>query len=509
MKPQTLLMAERDAAAEVAPGDAQRASENPALPADDTGADTGAARRVPAADAARPIHREADPFEHEADLYGPALRSVPLLTREEEEALGRTIRESRLRMTECLAQVPAAAGVFVDFLIEADARERPITDALFAPFESFDGVSGKDAGNDSTGWRDAVESASRLYGEWRASNAASRRSPDSEALRKRLADLMRRIEPGMVALREALHVCKALDERVSDIETERRAFHADILERDGEAQAREALLRIRHEAGVDLTTLRECGRAAASAHARYASARDRMINANLRLAYFMAHRVKGNGLAFEDLVQEAMIGLMRAVDKFDYRKGYKFSTYAVQWIRQTTTRSIAESSRTIRVAAHAHDDIVRLKRIARELEQRLGRDPSTQELADASGFSEAKIEHYSSVARAPMSLDYPAPDVEDSPLSAIIVDPAGQDPGVATHDERLAQSVDALLDTLPAREAFIMRLRFGIGGTQAHTLEEVGRMLGITRERTRQLEARAFEQLRETVRPEWLEGLEE
>ncbi len=234
-----------------------------------------------------------------------------------------------------------------------------------------------------------------------------------------------------------------------------------------------------------------------------------MINANLRLAYFMAHRVKGNGLAFEDLVQEAMIGLMRAVDKFDYRKGYKFSTYAVQWIRQTTTRSIAESSRTIRVAAHAHDDIVRLKRIARELEQRLGRDPSTQELADASGFSEAKIEHYSSVARAPMSLDYPAPDVEDSPLSAIIVDPAGQDPGVATHDERLAQSVDALLDTLPAREAFIMRLRFGIGGTQAHTLEEVGRMLGITRERTRQLEARAFEQLRETVRPEWLEGLEE
>ncbi len=358
-------------------------------------------------------------------------------------------------------------------------------------------------------WRHVARIAQRLQAEWQMLAAASPGSRDHEAMRARLAKLARDIQPGWVALREALRVCEELDDRVASVETDRDAFHADILDGGPGSEGRGALLRIAEQAGVDLTTLRENRRAAASAYARYTSARDRMVNANLRLAYFMAHRLRGNNLSFDDLVQEAIIGLMRAVDKFDYRMGYKFSTYAVQWIRQTTTRAIADSSRTIRVAAHVHDDIVRLRRLARELEQKLGREPSALELSKVSGTPESKIEQYLRLARQSVSLDAPPADIEDSPLSSIIADPAVNDPRISTHDARLAESVAAVLDALPQREAFILRLRHGVGGSEAHTLEEIGRMLGITRERTRQLEARAVKRLREALAPDLLSGLDD
>jgi RNA polymerase sigma factor (sigma-70 family) len=509
VKIETALMTERDDESETTRVDAEPVRFDEASSVGDNGPnqneEQGAASIAPNPLILNPV----DPFEHEGDLYAPMLRSVSLLSREEEESLGRAIQESRIIMTDRLAQIPAAVGVFVDFVVKADARERPITDALFAPFESFPGLGEDDEAGEDGNWRDVARTARRLYSEWRTLNATAADSGELDAMRSRLAKLARSIQPGLVSLREALHVCRNLDERVAAVEKAMHAFHADILAGGSSVEGFETLLNIQNEAGVDLTTLRECCKAAASAHARYSSARDRMVNANLRLAYFMAHRVKGNGVAFEDLVQEAMIGLMRAVDKFDYRKGYKFSTYAVQWIRQTTTRAIAESSRTIRVAAHAHDDIVRLRRLARDLEQRLGREPSEHELAKVSGLSESKIAHYAKIGRPAMSLDYPAPEIEDSPLSALVVDPAVEDPRLVTHDERLSESVAAILDTLPAREAFIIRLRHGIGGTGAHTLEEIGRMLGITRERTRQLEARAFEELREKIKPDWLEGLDE
>lgn len=509
MKPNPMFMAFGDHDPDTSAADEELRTLEPSTTAD-TGIDDAFSDDVeePSAFTGETL---ADPeaVEYEGDLYAPTLRSVPLLSREEEENLGRNIQDSRVQMTDNLARIPVAVDTFIELITQAHARERPITDALFSPFESFLELSQAEADGGKMNWRQVAQLGEQLREAWRLAHTANANSRDRDVLRTRLARFARGIHPGWVALREALRRCEALDERVAEVEAEHRAFHADILDGGPRTGARGTLFRIQTEAGVDLTTLRESRCAAAAAYARYTSARDRMVNANLRLAYYMAHRLRGNNLPFDDLVQEAIIGLMRAVDKFDYRMGYKFSTYAVQWIRQTTTRAIADSSRTIRVAAHVHDDIVRLRRLTRELEQKLGRAPSGAELAKSSGTPEAKVQQYLRLARQSVSLDTPPADVEDSPLSSIIPDAKVEDPQVSTHDALLAESVATILDALPEREAFILRLRHGVGGTEAHTLEEIGRMLGITRERTRQLEARAISRLRESLAPEMLRGLDD
>lgn len=360
------------------------------------------------------------------DLYKPLLADVELLSRKEEQALGRAIHESRERLTSSLSRVPAAFGVFVRLMVEAEAGEKPITDALFAPFEAFKVF--READSERRDWRRSAQAASRLYDDWLQLVTGPSDSRKRDTARAGLAEVARGLQPGLVALGEALRLCQQLDNRVGMIEQELGMFHADALDQNAPVAQKRALLRIQAQAGVNLTTLRECTRKAASAHATYLKARDSMVNANLRLAYYMAHRLRGNGLSFDDLVQEAILGLMRAVDKFDFRLGYKFSTYAVQWIRQSTTRAIADGSRTIRVAAHMHDEIVRLRKFARTLEQRLGTEPSMAQIAEVAGLAESKVEQVLQIASKPVSLDAPPAAVEDSPLSSIIIDTMVEDP---------------------------------------------------------------------------------
>lgn len=450
---------------------------------------------------------EGEAAELEDDLYASTLRNVPLLTRDEERQLGRTVQESRVSLTSSLGRIPAAVGVVVEAMKLAEARKRPVTDAFFAPSGPFEGLPGAAAEGADLGWREVVQLADRLYGEWRASHMHDPESASLARLRIDLDALLRAARPGFVALREALVRCETLDDRVGAVETRFGGFHADILAGDSAPEAIGILEAIRAEAGVDLTTLRERRRIATSAYDRYARARERMITANLRLAYYMAHRLQGAGLSLDDLVQEAIFGLMRAVDKFDYRLGYKFSTYAVQWIRQSTTRAIADSSRTIRVAAHVHDEVVRLRRLGRGMVQRLGREPTVLELAQVSGLTEDKVEQSLSLVTQPLSLDAPLAMADDATLGSVVADTAIAGPDASAHDAMLNRHVESILDALPAREALIMRLRHGIGGVETHTLEEIGSMLGITRERTRQLEARAFARLRESIEPGTIGGL--
>lgn len=467
--------------------------------------DSAESRSEPAAE----MSPEDEAAELENDLYASTLRNVPLLTGDEEQRLGRTIQESRLSITSALGRIPAAVGVIVEAMKQAEARERPVTDAFFSPGGPFEDVLGEKAESEDVRWRDMVAMADRAYANWRACSADD---PDPSTLarrRTRLEAILRSAQPGFPALREALVRCEALDDAVSAVETRFGGFHADILTGESAPEAARRLDTIRAEAGVDLTTLRECRRVAASAYDQYVRARERMITANLRLAYYMAHRLQGAGLSLDDLVQEAIFGLMRAVDKFDYRLGYKFSTYAVQWIRQSTTRAIADSSRTIRVAAHVHDEVVRLRRLGRGLVQRLGREPTVLELAQVSGLTEEKVEQSLSFVTQPLSLDAPLATADDSTLGSIVADAAMVGPDVSAHDAVLSRRVEGILDALPAREALIMRLRHGIGGVETHTLEEIGSMLGITRERTRQLEARAFARLRESIEPDMMGGLVE
>ncbi len=462
--------------------------------------------------------------EFSTDVYADLMRTVSLLSREEEESLGQAVFDSRVAMSRALSKVPAASAVLVARFGEVERGERPRTDVFFAPFqkqaeihannaslvEADSSTAGADAGDKpSTAmravWRQRGHELAARLAEWQSARSQAR----SKLAVKRLSKAFLALEPGFVVLREALEKCQDLDRQIAAVEQKHGMFHADlqrvqqsvisasgISAQDELIAAHKQIRAIETTAGADLTTLRACTRAATTAHAEYRRARARMVSANLKLAHYLAYRVAGNGVAVEDLVQESMIGLMRAVDRFDYRLGYKFSTYAFHWIRQTTMLAIAESSRTVRVTPHMHDRIRRLRKLSGVLEQRFGRIPTPTELIEASGLTEAQVGVARDASRVATSLDAPLSNLEDSNLHGLIEDPLQIDPSDAIDGAQRARLVAELLDTLPPREAFILRLRHGIGVRAPHTLEDIGARLGITRERTRQLEALAMAKLR-------------
>ncbi len=226
------------------------------------------------------------------------------------------------------------------------------------------------------------------------------------------------------------------------------------------------------------------------------AAREHLITANSRLVISVAKKYMGRGVPFLDLIQEGNIGLIRAAKKFDYRRGHKFSTYATWWIRQAVTRAIADQGRTIRVPVHMGDQINKLLRIQHQLTQRLGRDPSVDELAGALDVTPQKVENMIQVARRPLSLETPTDDEEDSVLGDFIQDEEVAAPDVTATYNLLREQLDSVLNGLPPREVRILQLRYGLLDGQAYTLEEVGRKMGVTRERVRQIEAQALSRLR-------------
>jgi RNA polymerase primary sigma factor len=226
------------------------------------------------------------------------------------------------------------------------------------------------------------------------------------------------------------------------------------------------------------------------------AAREHLITANSRLVISVAKKYMGRGVPFLDLIQEGNIGLIRAAKKFDYRRGHKFSTYATWWIRQAVTRAIADQGRTIRVPVHMGDQINKLLRISHQLTQRLGRDPSTDELADALEVTPKKVENMIQVARRPLSLETPTDEEEDSVLGDFIEDEESPAPADTVTQNLLREQLQDVLDTLPPREVRILQLRYGLLDGESYTLEEVGRKMGVTRERVRQIEAQALSRLR-------------
>jgi len=278
--------------------------------------------------------------------------------------------------------------------------------------------------------------------------------------------------------------------------------YSPILEQhaDDILRAQRKLLSMEEENDVTIGELKEINRRMSIGEAKARRAKKEMVEANLRLVISIAKKYTNRGLQFLDLIQEGNIGLMKAVDKFEYRRGYKFSTYATWWIRQAITRSIADQARTIRIPVHMIETINKLNRISRQMLQEMGREPQPEELATRMEMPEDKVRKVLKIAKEPISMETPIGDDEDSRLGDFIEDQNILSPVNSATFEGLREATQQVLDSLTAREAKVLRMRFGIDMNTDHTLEEVGKQFDVTRERIRQIEAKALRKLRHPSR---------
>jgi len=270
--------------------------------------------------------------------------------------------------------------------------------------------------------------------------------------------------------------------------------------------AQKDIIELETRVGLSVKEIKEINRNMSMGETKMRRAKKDMVEANLRLVISIAKKYTNRGLQFLDLIQEGNIGLMKAVDKFEYRRGYKFSTYATWWIRQAITRSIADQARTIRIPVHMIETINKLNRVSRQMMQDMGREPTPEELSKELDMPEDKVRKVLKIAKEPISTETPIGDDEDSSLGDFIEDTVIESPLENATEDSLHFATDDVLGSLTAREAKVLRMRFGIGMNTDHTLEEVGKQFDVTRERIRQIEAKALRKLRHPSRSSHLKS---
>ena len=297
-----------------------------------------------------------------------------------------------------------------------------------------------------------------------------------------------------------------IDESWSDALAKGKSKYAEAIGRvqPDIQRCQQKLIALEAECSLTIGEIKDINRRMSIGEAKARRAKKEMVEANLRLVISIAKKYTNRGLQFLDLIQEGNIGLMKAVDKFEYRRGYKFSTYATWWIRQAITRSIADQARTIRIPVHMIETINKLNRISRQMLQEMGREPTPEELGERMEMPEDKIRKVLKIAKEPISMETPIGDDEDSHLGDFIEDSTMQSPIDVATVESLKEATRDVLSGLTAREAKVLRMRFGIDMNTDHTLEEVGKQFDVTRERIRQIEAKALRKLRHPTRSEHL-----
>ena len=526
---------------------------------DDTAAEEAAAAL---ASIENEFGRTTDPVR----MYMREMGSVELLTREGEIAIAKRIEEGLKQVMSALATNPRSVYQVLKTVERIEAEEVRLTD-LISGFRSDESdeidqpvnVAAGEANTDDdddddveevaevvdTGpdpdraseqfevLRKAYDKTLTALGKKNKKNAIAAREEMAEAFMElkflpniilaMTKDLRVTIDRVRLLERQILNMCvnkahmprKTLIQSFPDNETNLKWID-QYLEEDHEyteklaelapeiKQTQLKLAVLEKEFGLSIADIKEINRKMSIGEAKARRAKKEMVEANLRLVISIAKKYTNRGLQFLDLIQEGNIGLMKAVDKFEYRRGYKFSTYATWWIRQAITRSIADQARTIRIPVHMIETINKLNRIFRQMLQEMGREPTPEELAEKMDMPEDKVRKVLKIAKEPISMETPIGDDEDSHLGDFIEDLNILSPIESATGESLRESTKEILSTLTPREAKVLRMRFGIDMNTDHTLEEVGKQFDVTRERIRQIEAKALRKLRHPSRAEHL-----
>jgi len=523
----------------------------------DRSADEIAAAEAAAALAA--VENEAGRTTDPVRMYMREMGTVELLTREGEIVIAKRIEEGIRELMAALAYYPKIARRLCDEYDVVAKEERKLSDILVGYLDPADHVpsaqeiaeqnanSGNDDSEETETGPDPVEAKKRFTALKRqctkTEKALEEKGYNSKEAQKEMAKLgelfkffkltPRIFDPLVETPRAVLAVVRESEREimrlvVRECRMDRKEFiksfqgseskldwidgatkKADVNERL--AHYREDIVRlqkriavIEDEVGLSTTEIKEINRRMSMGEARARRAKKEMVEANLRLVISIAKKYTNRGLQFLDLIQEGNIGLMKAVDKFEYRRGYKFSTYATWWIRQAITRSIADQARTIRIPVHMIETINKLNRISRQMLQEMGREPTPEELGERMDMPEDKVRKVLKIAKEPISMETPIGDDEDSSLGDFIEDVTIASPVESATEEGLTEATREVLGGLTAREAKVLRMRFGIDMNTDHTLEEVGKQFDVTRERIRQIEAKALRKLRHPTRSDYL-----
>ena len=526
------------------------------LTAEQTAADELAAEEAAAALAA--VETEAGRTTDPVRMYMREMGTVELLTREGEIAIAKRIEEGIREVLGALASFPGTVDHILDLYAKATAGEIKLAEVLVGYLDPADKVptpaqiqaqSKENAENDEDKGPDGPDPdlARRRFGTLKRAWAQARKHTQAEGRASEAAQasmakvaaalslfkLVPRNHEAIVAMpREALvrirrHERTIMQLCVTEAGVPRADFIKDYTRQEtsvrwlnrrikSEARFSEALAErkdeivraqgklkdITKETGLSISDIKGINRRMSLGEAKARQAKKDMVEANLRLVISIAKKYTNRGLQFLDLIQEGNIGLMKAVDKFEYRRGYKFSTYATWWIRQAITRSIADQARTIRIPVHMIETINKLNRISRQLLQEKGREPTAEELGERMEMPEEKVRRVLKIAKEPISMETPIGEDEDSHLGEFLPDTTVGSPVDLATRQGLNEATQTVLGSLMAREAKVLRMRFGIDMNTDHTLEEVGKQFGVTRERIRQIEAKALRKLRHPSRSE-------
>ena len=503
------------------------------------------------------VGRTTDPVR----LYMREMGTVDLLTREGEIAIAKRIEEGARELLYACCFYPGIVDRILDEYQEVVSEDKRLSEVLVGFMDIEEGIpppalaqkkekeeKGETDEEEQTG-PDPVEvkkrfsSLKRQFNKTEKACAKSRTSKAAIKEQEKLGEIFKflKLSPTQFEIianpaRDALEIIRECEKFIFTVMVKRgkmprkdfinefagneantswsekiaksRKPYAKVVKEniDEIVRLQNKLLKLEKIIQLPIVEIKDINRKMSIGEAKIRRAKKDMVEANLRLVISIAKKYTNRGLQFLDLIQEGNIGLMKAVDKFEYRRGYKFSTYATWWIRQAITRSIADQARTIRIPVHMIETINKLNRVSRQMVQEMGREPTPEELGERMDLPEDKVRRVLKIAKEPISTETPIGDEEDTTLGDFIEDTSIDSPDEAATEENLQFATDDILGSLTAREAKVLRMRFGIGMNTDHTLEEVGKQFDVTRERIRQIEAKALRKLRHPTRSSHLKG---